>query len=317
MLNHVDLVDNEIKTLSVDELKSTKLQNVWLDVKDPTDEEIKALAEKLEISKNLIKPTEFPTFSSMRLVENMAVFYFSNFSGEFDLKKISSVAVIFSKTFIATIRLEDMQAFDRTKESLHKSETDSPSYVLYVLLDEIIRSYFSYVELVDSKVSTIEQVILDKPNEDILKEIIELKSKITTFNRLLWYERSVLYVLKRSTLTFITDTTKAYLDELIDDLTKQIDSISIFREVLTDATNSYRTATTHQLNIRIEKLSDIVKVLTALTVILAIPTSISSHYGQNFPIPELKSIDAYYITTAITVCLMLLTLFIFKKKGWL
>lgn len=317
MLNLIDLVDNETKVLSIDDLKSAKLHNVWLDVKDPSDEEIKALSEKIDVSKNLIKPTEFPTYSTMRLVENMAIFYFSSFSGEFDLKSVYSIAVIYSKTFIVTIRLEDISAFEVVKESLHKAETDSPSYVMYVLLDEIIKGYFSYVELIDDKVAHLEQVILEKPSEDILREIIEMKSKITSFNRLLWYERSVLYVLKRATLPFVTDTVKVYLDELIDDLTKQIDSMTIFREVLTDATNSYRATVTHQLNIRIEKLSDIVKVLTALTVILAIPTSISSHYGQNFPIPELKSIDAYYLTTAITAVVMIIVALIFKKKGWI
>ena len=160
-------------------------------------------------------------------------------------------------------------------------------------------------------------MILEKPSEDILKQIIELKSKLTTFNRLLWYERSVLYVLKRSTLPFVTDTTKNYLDELIDDLTKQIDSISIFREVLTDATNSYRAAVSHQLNIRIEKLSDVVKILTALTVVVAVPTLIFTYYGQNFPLQEFKSVEFSYILTIATFILSLFMVFVFKKKGWI
>ncbi len=317
MLNLIDLVDNEEKTLTLDELKEAKLHNVWLDLKDPSDEEVRALAEKVDISKNLIKPTELPTFSSIRYVENMAIFYFSSFSGEFDLKELSTIAIIFSKTFIVTVRIGDMPALDKAKQRLRKAETDSPSYVLYVLLDEIIGNYFSYVELIDDKVSHLEEAVIEKPAEGLFKEIIETKSKLTTFSRFLWYERSVLYVLKRSALPFITDMTKSYLDELVDDLTKQIDSVTIFREILTDAMNFYRAALTQQSNERIEKLSDIVKVLTALTVIMAIPASISSHYGQNFPIPEIKSVEFYYLTTVVTVGLILFVIFIFKKKGWI
>jgi len=317
MLNLVDLVDNEEKTITIDELRDLKLHNVWLDVKDPTDEEIRALADKIDISKNLIKPTELPTFSSIRLVEDTAIFYFSSFSGEFDLKMLSLIAIVFTKTYIITVRIADIPAFDKTKGSLHKAETDSPSYVLYVLLDEIIKNYFSYVEIVDGHSSHLEEIILEKPSEDVLKEIIELKSKLTSFNRLLWYERSVLYVLKRSTLPFITDRMKNYLDELIDDLTKQIDSISIFREVLTDATNSYRAAVSLQLSVRIEKLSDIVKILTALTVLVAIPTLIFTYYGQNFPLQEFKSVEFSYILTIATFILSLFMVFVFKKKGWI
>ena len=317
MLNLVDLVDNEEKPVTPDEVKDLKLHNVWLDAKDPTDEEIAALAQKIDISKNLIKPTELPTFSSIRLVEDKAIFYFSSLSGEFDLKTLSSIAIIFAKTFIITIRIEDIAAFDRAKQDLHQAGMDTPSYVLYVLLDEVIRSYFSYVELVDDRSSRLEETILEKPTEEVLKEILGLKSKLTTFNRLLWYERSVLYVLKRSTLPFITETTKAYLDELIDDLTKQVDSISIFREVLTDATNSYRAAVSLQLSVRIEKLSDIVKILTALTVLVAIPTLIFTYYGQNFPLQEFKSVEFSYTLTIATFILSLFLVFVFKKKGWI
>jgi len=317
MLNLVDLVDNQEKTISADELKDAKLHNIWLDVRDPTDAEIKALTEKLDISKNLIKPTEFPTYSSIRMLEDAVIFYFSSFYGEFDLKMLSSIAIIFAKTFVVTIRMADVEAFDKAKEGLHKAEIDTPSYVLYVLLDEIIRSYFSYVEIVDEKTSQLEEAILEKPTEDVFRKILELKSKLTTFNRLLWYERSVLYVLKRSTLPFMTDTTKAYLDELIDDLTKQIDSVTIFREVLSDATNSYRAAISHQLNIRIGKLSDIVKILTALTVIVAVPTLIFTYYGQNFPLQEFKSPEISYLVTAVTILLSLGMVFVFKKKEWI
>lgn len=317
MLNLIDLVDNEEKSLTSDELKQAKLHNVWLDVKDPTDEEVKALAEKLDISKNLVKPTELPTFSSIRLVGDMAIFYFSSFAGEFDLRTLSSIAIVFSKTFVITVRIEEIDAFNKVKASLHRLETDSPSYVMYVLLDEIIKGYFSYIEIVDNRSSHLEEIILEKPSEEVLKEIIGLKAKLTTFNRLLWYERSVLYVLKRSALSFITDTTKAYLDELVDDLTKQIDSVTIFREVLTDANSSYRAAISYDLNIKIGKLSDIVRVLTAITVILAIPTAISSHYGQNFAIPEFRSLEFYYLSTGITIALIIFVALVFKKKGWI
>jgi hypothetical protein len=80
----------------------------------------------------------------------------------------------------------------------------------------------------------------------------------------------------------------------------------------------YEMRATEELNKRIVKLNDVVRTLTALTVILMIPTLIASHFGMNFVhMPELSIAWAYPIVIIIQVIFMAVGFFIFKKIGWL
>ncbi|MBI2869616.1 MAG: magnesium transporter CorA family protein [Chloroflexi bacterium] len=85
-----------------------------------------------------------------------------------------------------------------------------------------------------------------------------------------------------------------------------------------DIARDYETQATNELNKRIERLNNVVKRLTALTVILMIPTLVASHFGMNFAyMPELQVRWAYPAVIFLQVILVALGFFLFKKVGWL
>lgn len=60
-----------------------------------------------------------------------------------------------------------------------------------------------------------------------------------------------------------------------------------------------------------------IKLLTALTIILSIPTMIASVYGMNVKLPFAQSAFAFLTVMGFTTILSLFALWIFKRKGWL
>jgi len=76
--------------------------------------------------------------------------------------------------------------------------------------------------------------------------------------------------------------------------------------------------TTEELNERIVKLNDVVKKLTAITVILMLPTLIASHFGMNFAyMPELKMAWAYPAVIFFQIVFMGIGFLLFRRIGWL
>ncbi|MDD5038543.1 MAG: CorA family divalent cation transporter [Dehalococcoidales bacterium] len=72
------------------------------------------------------------------------------------------------------------------------------------------------------------------------------------------------------------------------------------------------------LNQRIMNLNDVVRRLTAITVILMLPTMVSSHFGMNFVyMPELRVWWAYPSVILGQVMIIAVGIVIFRKKGWL
>jgi len=72
------------------------------------------------------------------------------------------------------------------------------------------------------------------------------------------------------------------------------------------------------LNKKVVKLNDVVKRLTAITVIFMLPTLIASHFGMNFQfMPELHVSWAYPTVLATEVAIIISGAIIFRKVGWL
>ncbi|MFH0941859.1 MAG: CorA family divalent cation transporter [Chloroflexota bacterium] len=88
--------------------------------------------------------------------------------------------------------------------------------------------------------------------------------------------------------------------------------------ILRELRQEHEMQATEELNQRIIKLNDVVKRLTALTVILMIPTLIASHFGMNFAfMPELEIPWVYPAVIVFQFATMGLGFAVFRKLGWL
>ncbi len=87
---------------------------------------------------------------------------------------------------------------------------------------------------------------------------------------------------------------------------------------LKELRQDYEMRATDDLNKKIVNLNDVVKKLTALTVIFMIPTVISSHFGMNFHwMPELSHSWVYPVVIVVQVVLVIAGIIIFRKMKWL
>lgn len=87
---------------------------------------------------------------------------------------------------------------------------------------------------------------------------------------------------------------------------------------LKDLEREHEMQVTNELNRRVERLSEVVRKLTAVTVILMLPTLLASHYGMNFVhMPELQSTWAYPAVIVSQVSLLVIGVLVFRKIGWL
>ncbi len=88
--------------------------------------------------------------------------------------------------------------------------------------------------------------------------------------------------------------------------------------MLKDVARDHELQITTELNKRIERLNDVVKKLTALTVVLMIPNVIAGHFGMNFVfMPELRVPLAYPAVIVAQIILTVTAVFVFRRIKWL
>jgi len=69
-------------------------------------------------------------------------------------------------------------------------------------------------------------------------------------------------------------------------------------------------------NIIQNNVSHVVKLLTAVTIVLSIPTMIASIYGMNVPLPYQDEPEAFAVLIGVMVVMSVVVAMIFRKKNY-
>ena len=107
------------------------------------------------------------------------------------------------------------------------------------------------------------------------------------------------------------DSIEIYLRDLSDHVSRIIDSLDTYRDLLSGIMDI-------SLSTNANKMNEVMKVLTIMSSIFIPVTFIAGVYGMNFEnMPELKTQNGYYITWIIMLSVIIGLLFYFKRKKWM
>jgi magnesium transporter len=158
----------------------------------------------------------------------------------------------------------------------------SAGMLLYSLLDAIVDAYFPLIDQLGERIEELEESIFNHQAPTAQREIFRLKRNLTTVRRLLGPERDVMNILVRRDVPLFDSTTAVYLTDVYDHILRVTDALDGYREVVTGALDAYLSLASNRLN-------EVMKRMTAGSIILMSITLIASIYGMNFVhMPELK-----------------------------
>ena len=101
------------------------------------------------------------------------------------------------------------------------------------------------------------------------------------------------------------------LEDAIIENKQAIEMSSIYRDILSSVTDTYATIISNNLNIAM-------KFLAGATIVLSIPTMISSFLGMNIPLGKIANENiAFILVLMLSVTVSLLVAYLLKKKNML
>ena len=71
MINCVDLISNSERELKLEDLGTLKLTDIWLELREPTREELEAVSEKSEIPIDLLEIKDVSQSISLRWEQDL------------------------------------------------------------------------------------------------------------------------------------------------------------------------------------------------------------------------------------------------------
>lgn len=255
------------------------------------------------------KAEEYPETDQFYITLNE--FYFDD-NGKLSRDQIS---ILLGNKYLLSFQEEEGDYFEQIRDRLRsakgKLRKKNADYLLYVLLDSIVDSYYIILDEYSSQIDVVEDAIFERKNTNHLENIHQLNKDMIYLRRSIAPLQEILFRLMKEDVILIEDETRLFLRDVLDHVQQVVNQIDVDREFLADLVQ------TNMANMN-SHLNEIIKVLTLISTIFIPLTFIVGVYGMNFDnIPLLHKPNGYLIVWGVMILISVIQFWIFKKKKWL
>jgi magnesium transporter len=205
-----------------------------------------------------------------------------------------------------------------TRLGRHRADELSPPQigVLYVVVDQLVDSFFPVLSQFDDRIDEIEDDILRRPTEAQLGELFDMKRKLVSLRKVVTPERDMFATLLSGVagVDGMTADDERYFRDLYDHLIRVSDLVDSYRDLLSGAMDTHLSTVSNRLNVVMKQLAIIATVFLPLSFL-------TGFFGQNFSFLVNHTLNhawAFWVLgiglqAAAVVGLLLL----FRRRGWM
>lgn len=183
-------------------------------------------------------------------------------------------------------------------------------HLAYAVLDTLVDLYFPCIDQLDTFVDDLEDTVLHGDGE-VLEKALDIKRSLLSLRRHLAPMREVVASLANRPLAYLAPETQIYFRDVHDHVVRQVESVELYRELVTSAMESHFSLISNRMN-------EVIKTLSVIATVVLPPTLVASIYGMNFEwMPGLHSPYGFWIAIGMMVGLTGAFLAYIWWKGWL
>ncbi|MGZ8764591.1 MAG: magnesium/cobalt transporter CorA [Acidimicrobiia bacterium] len=296
---------------------------LWVDVGQPTREEIDTLVRDLELhpllAEDLIHANQRTKLD--RYGDHFHIAVHDCTLDDLTLER-REIDIAFGRGWLLTVRqdgdqrpapavLEDLRSrFDLVRRVEH--EPGDVGLLLWAILDVVVDRYFAVIDELDNRLDDIEEIVFAGNAPDATPhQVFELRRSLGIFRRSTVPLRDVLSELLRHEGQYLSDRSLIFMRDVYDHILRVAELIETQRELLTGLLEAHLGVVSNRTN-------RVMKVTSSWGAIILGATLIAGIYGMNFRyMPELDWRYGYFIALGLMGVLTVALVWWFRKKDWL
>lgn len=291
---------------------------LWVDLCDPTGEEIKQVLETtfqfhpLAIE-DCVADTPFPKLEDYE--EYLYLVMHSIHHTKESHFETTELDLFLGKNFLVTFHRKPIKAVTASHERLLRNQgtlVRGPDRVAHLLLDLLIDTYKPVLTELQAELDSIEaDALRDLPPQQLFPRIVHMRKEFASLSRIVRPQRQIAAELSSGKTKLIRSVLIPYLRDLSEDLERVETQANAWSEQLILSFRVYLNKSSHEANAGI-------KVLTAIAALTIPVLTIGAWYGMNFKaFPELESNWGYPLALVVTFSGTFGMLWAMRKKKWL
>jgi magnesium transporter len=314
----INIYQTNQKTKLTEEIQTERLggmdlSNKWIHMINPTDQELELVARATGVAEDTLKAAlddEEHARIEAEDDETLAVFDIPKIEEETEYFSYSTMpfGFIITKNCVITVCLKDTAlTYAFINNRVKTFTTYQRSRFLYLFLYNAHIKYLQYLRQIDKASSRIQNELHKSTKNKELIQLLDLGKSLVYFSTSLRANCMLIEKLGKTDLVKRYEEDQDLLEDVSIENRQALEMCTIYRDILSNTMDAYASVISNNLNI-------VMKLLTSITVILAIPTLIASLWGMNTGVPFQGKIWGFYIVTIFSIVFTGLGVVLLSKK---
>ncbi len=292
---------------------STLEKGCWVHLQNPTREEIDGLNARFALDPTYLQAA-LDEEESARLERDgdqmlliVDIPYVEAEGNGYSYSTIPMGIVMCDDVIITVSTRETPIITDFTEERIRGFWTFKRTrFILQVLYRNASR-FLAYLKQIDKASMMVQERLQKSMRNQELLQMMKLEKSLVFFSTSLKGNEVVLEKLLRTDLLRKYPDDADLLDDVIVENKQAIEMCLIYRDIVSGTMDAFASIISNNLNI-------VMKVLTSLTVIMAIPTLFASFWGMNTKVPWEGTISGFWIVIGLSLLASVIAYILLKKK---
>lgn len=290
------------------------INNCWINVVDPTPEEVIRIQA-------LGVPADYITFpldlnerarTERENGELLVILRIPFYQGETaDIPYITiPLGIILTDKYVITVCKRDNEILQGLTSTRVRNLVTAKRlrFVLQIFFNTA-KKYLAYLQAIDKSVDTLEDELqLSSRNKELLA-LLKYQKSLTFFTTALKSNELLMERLQRSQLFRTYPEDEDLLEDVLTENQQAIEMTNISTNILSSMMDAFASIISNNLNV-------VMKLLTSITIVISIPTMITSFFGMNVHLPFEALPFASGIILLISLGFSTSVAYFFWKRDW-
>ena len=302
------------KTTEQEEIK----KGCWINMVSPSEKEIKRVCEETNISDEFIRyALDYEEKARIDIEDDGTILFIVDVpiiekEEDSDIYTTMPVGLIVVRDdYFITVSLKKNKIISELERSVNKKITTyKKSRFIFQFFYENASVFLKLLKQINKETEVAESILKKTLRNKELLKLLNLEKSLVYFTTSLKSNEVVMEKTLRGKIIKLYEEDEDLLEDAIIENKQAIEMSKIYSDILNGTMDAYASIISNNLN-------GVMKMLTSITIILAIPTLIASLWGMNVPVPWEHNPWGFAILVVFMIVLTVGTIMWLKIKDLL
>lgn len=259
----------------------------WINMVSPSEKEIKKVCEETNISDDFIRyALDYEEKARIDIEDDGTILFIIDvpvMEKEQDAEIYTTMPVgliVVRDDFFITVSLKKNKIITGLENSINKRKitTYKKSRFIFQFFYENASVFLRLLKQINKETEVAENILKKTQKNRELLKLLSLEKSLVYFTTSLKSNEVVMEKTLRGKIIKLYEEDEELLEDAIIENKQAIEMSKIYSDILNGTMDAYASIISNNLN-------GVMKMLTSITIILAIPTLVASLWGMNVPVP--------------------------------